>query len=60
MDIYSLDRTDESTKSPSIQRCIFGEYRRDERKEEEVRVRTGWREGLNFREEVLCQPVMYT
>jgi len=26
MDIYSLDRTSESTKSPSIQRCIFGEY----------------------------------
>lgn len=55
MDIYSLDQTDAWFKSPSTQRCIFGVYRRDEEKEEEVSTRMGWIDGANYRQPLLCQ-----
>ena len=59
MDIYSLARTSEFAKSPSRQRCIFGDYRRNGVKEEEVRTYKGWIGGANYRERLLCQPMLY-
>jgi hypothetical protein len=60
MDIYSYDRTDEFIKSQSNQRCIFGEYRMNGRKGEEVSFDMGWRVLCNYLEDVLCQPRVYT
>jgi hypothetical protein len=59
VDIYSSDGTGGSSKSPSIQRCIFDEYQRKRRKKEEVRFRKGLTEVGYFLELMLRKLVVH-